>query len=160
MEGIRRIAVSLCLTLLLSGLFSLLIPKGGLEKVMKFALGIFFLSCLVLPFVEGDLDFSFSLSSENSSFSAETVEEGVEKSLIGIGEQRVEEEIEGILTEHRISFQKVEVKIHIDGEKNITISEIRITLPESGSSQQTDSLTGEEVANLVEREAGIRPEVR
>lgn len=159
MNGIKTMAASICLTLLACGIFSLLIPKSNLEKVMKFALGVFFLSSVVFPFTQGNLDFSFSFSSTSLEFSDRTVEEGVEQSLIGIGQQKVTAEIEAILEKNNVRFEKVETQIHIDEENNITISKIKISLPRSGHLQTPSGnlMTTKEIADLVEKEAGIRP---
>lgn len=53
MEQIKQWAVNICITLVVTGVFSMLIPHGSMEKVMKFATSVFFLCCLLLPFFTG-----------------------------------------------------------------------------------------------------------
>lgn len=153
MNGIRMIAESVCITLIITGIFSLLIPSNTLEKVIKFAIGLFFISSLVLPFTKQQLDFSFDFQQEQQSMQNQMLEQGVENYFITIAEQKLESQIQTLLESNQIFPESVRFQIHIAEDNSIDINEICVTLSEKYQFEQ------EKVISLIEKEAGLVPKV-
>ncbi len=54
MEMIRSIGASICITIIVTGIFSILVPGKNMEQTIQLAVGLFFLASIVLPIVNGD----------------------------------------------------------------------------------------------------------
>ena len=53
MSEIKQWAVNICITLAATAVFSMLVPNGSMEKVLKFTISLFFVCCLLTPFLVG-----------------------------------------------------------------------------------------------------------
>ena len=54
MEMIRSIGASICITIIVTGIFSILVPGKNMERTIQLAVGLFFLASIVQPIVNGD----------------------------------------------------------------------------------------------------------
>ena len=155
MDTIRSTAVSLCATLVVTGIFSMLLPEGGWNRYARFAVRLFLLLSLVLPFAGGDfrLDLESGSSWEEPAGNAGEMEALAEEQLLRNFTANLELAGEQALEEAGIPFQKIEVTVHIADEQRIDITNIRITL-EPGA----ERFAGEAESAVAER-LGKTPEV-
>lgn len=153
MDGIRTVATSICFTLICTGVFSILVPGKGMERVLKFAIGLFFLSSLVLPFTQNHLDFSFSMSRSDREPETQNLEQSFQRNFIELAKRNLELEIDRILNENQIESEKTEITVNINADNSIDITKIVIQIPEDIRSE-TGKITG-----LIEKEVGILPEI-
>ena len=91
MEGIRMIGMSICVTAAATSLFSMLIPDAKLERVLKFAISLFFLISLAAPFASWKGDgLGFSLEGlPDSSWRQAGLESAVQSQFAGLAERRL-----------------------------------------------------------------------
>lgn len=153
MESIQSAAYAICLTLIATGVFTMLMPSNNMEKVLKFAVSLFFLSSIVLPFLRGDFHFSLDLSQQEQTVDTQPLEAQTTQSFAKLAEHRLETEAENVLTLQGITPKKVEAAIHIGDDNCITISTLTITL------HAADFLQAESVKESIAEEVGLTPEI-
>lgn len=73
MEFVKQWVMCVCITLIISVIFSLLTPKGNMGKIYKIILALFIFSSFIIPLKDSnfdfdfpELDFSFSEEQRNS----------------------------------------------------------------------------------------------
>ncbi len=153
MEGIRMIGMSLCVTAAVTALFSMLVPDNRMEKVLRFAVSLFFLTSLVSPFLSGGLDFHMDLSVPDSAQSDPGLAQSVESQFTGLAEKKVASAVEKALAQEGIPVKKVQVSININEDGGISITKMCITV---NGEEHPD--TGK-IAETVKREVGFTPEI-
>ena len=154
MEGIRMIGMSICVTAAATSLFSMLIPDAKLERVLKFAISLFFLISLAAPFASWKGDgLGFSLEGlPDSSWRQAGLESAVQSQFAGLAERRLSALMEEALLREGIRPEKVQASIHIAGDGSVSIKQVRIRLsPGDG----TGALL---IWEILERETGAPPE--
>lgn len=151
MEGIRMIGMSICVTAAVTALFSMLVPDSGLEKVLKFAIGLFFLTSLAAPFASGKLNFQIDAGLPTGAATGTELTESVESAFSGLASRKVAAAIEKLLLREGYEPKKVEVGIHITGQNSVSINQMRITIDSQGDAVQ--------IGEIVKREVGFTPEI-
>ena len=154
MESIRLIGTSICFTAVVASIFSMLVPDSRLDKVLKFAISLFFLTGLVSPFLSGGLDFHVDLAPAQSTASAERMEEAVQAQFAALAQRRVESAVAEVLRQEGLPVRKVETAIHIDESDGISITNVKVSPGELITPAQA-----EQIKAVVKRETGIFPEV-
>lgn len=155
MELIKNYALSLCMTLIAAGIFSMLIPGKSMEKVLKFAISLFFLSCLALPVLKGDVTFSFSdddLPKWDTGYQEE-LEQKSDESFLKLCETNIAHELRLLLELKEVQSEKIEIDIHIDEDRNITINKCDIYL-----AKNQDISVGD-LSFYLQKETGIKPNI-
>lgn len=152
MEAIRSIAVSVCITMAVTGILSILIPSKSMEKTIKLAVGLFFLSSIVLPFTNGQLSFDFDLEIPDEQVIHEDLEVSIQQNMQALTEQRLEQAATELLGQEKIIPEKVEVNINIAEDNSITITKVKMML----SPQDRKREAG--ITPLIKEKFGIEPE--
>jgi hypothetical protein len=152
METIRSIGASICITLVVTGIFSMLMPSRTMEKIIRFAVGLFFLSSLILPFASGDFSFDLSVPEWEDTQPGESLTQQVQNSTIRVSEQKVEELAESLLEAEGIVPQKVTATINIEQDNRITITKLSIVLGLENVLQK------QKASDCLEEQMGIVPE--
>lgn len=129
METIRSIGASVCITMIVTGIFSILIPGKAMEKTVQMAVGLFFLASIVLPIANGDWKGFMSVQSTREEVSLPDLEQTVEQNMIELTQEQLCEQAKALLGAEGITAKQVSVTVHIDGDNSITITEILIVLP-------------------------------
>ncbi len=129
METIRSIGASICITMVVTGIFSILIPGRAMEKTVRMAVGLFFLASIVLPIANGDWDYLFSMRPAQEEILLPDLEKTVEREVIEITQERLCGQAKTLLQAEGIAVKQVSVTVHIDKDNSITITEILIVLP-------------------------------
>lgn len=153
MSGIKEVITMICLILITTGVFSILVPKSSMEKVMKFAISLFFLAGIVIPIVQGKFDFSFEIDEIQGAEYQAQIEENTKNTITILSEKKIESEVKKILKENDINCTKVDISIHIDKDDSIDISKFIVTL----SKEEVLDLTT--VEQLIVKEVGVKPNV-
>lgn len=152
MDTIREWAASICITLVATSIFSMLIPHGGMEKVMKFAISTFFISCLLSPFWSGLPNLSWeaeaAIQSDYSGISSQMNEQ-----VIRLSEANLRRVIGEILEENGIKTEKISPQVHISDDGSISISKVMVELAED------ENKNVQSVQELIEQETGLEAEV-
>lgn len=138
--------------MILGAVLNYLLPEGSLQQLFKMVFCVFFLCTLCMPFFKED-DWNFTFYAENTQ-SVETAENMTEK-LVSATKKQLEEEItesaKEILEKNGIDFQKIFVKVNIESDKSISISEFSVTVDAAENS--------ETVKNILIKELGMEPKL-
>lgn len=151
MDTIRTLGMSLCLTVVITALFSMLIPDTKLDKVLKFAISLFFLTSLVSPFLSGNLDFHIAVDASADPPSNTQLEESMAEQFSGLAAQRISAAVEGVLETAGIFAQNVRVETTISEDGSISISELTVTISPADVDWKM------EIIDILRRETGITP---
>lgn len=152
MDTIREWAASICITLVATSIFSMLIPHGGMEKVMKFAVSAFFISCLLSPFWSGlpslGWEAEAAIQTDYSSISSQLNEQ-----VVRLSEANLRRVISDILDEKGIEAEKITPQVHILDDGSISITKVVVEL--AGD----ENKNVQSVQELLEQETGLETEV-
>lgn len=152
MDTVRSIGASICITLAVTGIFSMLMPSRTMEKVIRFAVGLFFLSSLILPFTTGDFSVDLTIPEWEESLQTKQLTDQVKNSTVTVSQQKVERLAESLLKAEGITPQKVTATINIEEDNSITITKLSIVL------RLEDIFQKQKASDCLENQMGIVPE--
>lgn len=136
MEFFKQWAISICACGIIGTIFSMIAPKGSMEKILNLVIAVFIFTSILTPFLKMDkIDFDFSGSSASNE---ETLQDMVEKSneiSLTSAELSVQKVVSDFLNSNDFPDAKVAVEMENDDEKNVSIKKIEILLPEEKLSQ-------------------------
>lgn len=153
MDTIRTIAMSLCVTAVITAIFSMLVPNAKFDKALKFAISLFFLTGLISPFLSNRLDFQMELGGTEVPAVEEKMTAATEESFLRIAEQKVAAGVEHALLAEGIPPKKVTVSINIGEDGRISINKLTILLRSDTAGKAASA------GEIAERTAGVPPEV-
>ncbi|MEG0693225.1 MAG: stage III sporulation protein AF [Oscillospiraceae bacterium] len=153
MEGIRLIGISICITMVVTSIFSMLTPDSKLDKVLKFSISLFFLTSLISPFVNNKLDFRIDISDITQTNQTRELSQSVENQFLSIAMSNIEHTVENLLKRENISPKKVEVLININEDNSISINKLMVYIDKS------DEKKKQAVEKIVKDGAGFAPQV-
>jgi stage III sporulation protein AF len=155
MEAIRQWATSICVTIVIVAIFSMLVPKGSMEKVVKFTVSVFFLISLLYPLMTNIGDFTLDVSAEYTEGKQDTsqLEESMNQKLLDITQAKIVRQLEQILHNNEIETKKIEVIININEDNSILISKLVIKLDSSYKSEES------KIKKIVKEETQKAPEI-
>lgn len=149
MDLIYGFAACLCITLLGTGAFTLLVPKGSLEGTVKFALSLFLVAGFLLPFFGKAPDWEQLWNSSRWEQPAADVTEMVDEVSQEVTQTMVNQQITLLLEQEGYSPQKVDSRIHTTSEGSIEITELNLWMPASEKSQ------GSAIRQILARQLGL-----
>ena len=109
MEFLNNWTYTVCITLIVSVIFSLLLPKGGHGKVGKIVITVFIIISFVTPFVGGQFNLDFGDCFVNDK-SEQTIKENSYENIIKTN-------IENLLTQGSFENSKAEVKVDLKDDE-------------------------------------------
>lgn len=140
MDTIRQIATSICITMVATGIFSMLVPNRSMQKTLKFTISLFFLCCVVIPFVDAEIEWeSLAAGASTDEQVSVSYEEQVNKQLLEMTKSNLSENIRQELERSGIEAENVVVSAHIDEMNSISINEINLVL-RSGDAAQAEKI--------------------
>ena len=157
METVRTWAFSLCAAAVVGAIAELIAPQGDTKKILKVCVSAFFLCCLFSPVI--------GLLNAAPASIGEELPDTVMYDGTGYGEELFERQVlsafaENIgriareaLEESGIAAEEISVRVNIDGDSCISISEIEVTLGEELRTQELRAISA------VEKRIGIRPKI-
>lgn len=141
MDFIKSWTISVCLTLILSAVFSLISPKGTMGRFYKVIISVFIFISLLYPFAD------FDFEEFNSDFDIESEFESTEENL---AQMQVENIIKSVLTENQIENAGVECTVFQESDE-IRVENVTIILP--------DEYEPERVKQIIMEETGVAANV-
>lgn len=152
MELIRSWAASIAAAVAVSAVVNFLTPSGGIQRSVKFLIGVFTVIMFLSPL--RDIDFSFDeyTYSIEESVSQYELEGAVEKQVADSLAEQIKGEISAFLDNGSIAGYEIEAQINIDSLKNISIESIVIKLPDMYSDKT------EEIHDFVKEKFGFEPQ--
>ncbi len=141
MDFIKSWTVSVCLTLIISAVFSVISPKGTMGRFYKVIISVFVFVSLLYPFADFDFD------EFKSDFSLESEFETTQENL---AEMQVENIIKNVLTENGIENAEVECTA-VQSQEEISVESVTVFVPESYSA--------DDVRKIILEQTGVAAEV-
>ncbi len=143
--------MNICITLAATAIFSMLVPSGGTEKVLKFTISLFFCCCLLSPFLHGlpqlDWKVQTSVRAENTALT-----ERINEQLLRQSEKNVCRAVGELLDAENISYEKISADVNISSDNSIFISKLFVELPieETPKLQRVKALLEEQCQTAAE----------
>lgn len=157
MESLKFIGMSICITTVITSIFTMLLPDGKLDNVIKFAITLFFLTSIITPFLDTDLQLDIkSLSNELRTQTNITLEQELTNTFIDLAKTNIEQELKTLLAQNSITSKKVLIDINISQDNSIYIEKVKIYI--DLNSYDNDE-TGTKITSIINNEVGIIPEI-
>ena len=142
MDYIKSWTFCICITLIVSVIFSILSPKGTMGKFYKVIISVFIFISFLYPLTDFDfdgfkIDFNFNTEYENL----------VESSA----KQEIQYSVEKVLTDNKIYNSSISAEVEQNGDE-ILINRILVSV--------TDDYNVEEVKTLLLENLGVVAEVK
>lgn len=151
MSTLQAIGGGVCITMIVTAIFSLLITNRSMERVMRFALSLFFLTVLLAPLTEANWDDLLDFSEADTGAMMST-EEQLQQSLSSLAQLQLKKQAETLMEQADIPYEKLEVQIHNTGETGITISRLIVWLSDVNLAAPTK--------DCLEDYFGVMPEIK
>lgn len=153
MDAVRDWALSVCAASVCGGIVYLLSPSGSLEKVLKIAVSVFFLTCLLSPVITDWRDIningeSFSISQDKNAQEYQNI---YQHQVLEECRKSIRKLTYDILAENSLAAQKIEAIINIGGDNSIIIKQIELYMDEAYENQK------EKIEKIIEDELGVFP---
>ena len=153
MEAIKTIGMSICITLVVTSIFSMLVPDTKLDKVIKFAISLFFLTSLISPFFTSDIKFRIDVDNLMPEKTVTSLDEATQTQFLSLATKNIESAVLRILKNDGINVQKVEVLVNKTEDSNISITKLMVYI-------DNDTLNlSRRIEDLVKKEVGITPSI-
>lgn len=118
MDFIKSWTVSVCLTLIISAVFSVISPKGSMGRFYKVIIAVFIFVSLLYPFSDFDFkefasDFNFQseLESTQENLASQQVQSVIKNVLVSNGIEGAEVDCVVLQTSEEISVEDITVKV-------------------------------------------------
>lgn len=155
MDAIRSAAVSLCIALVATGIFSMLMPNGSWNRFARFGVQLFLLLSLASPFLNGNWNWDLETETffeEADSTRAEMLELANRQLLENFAEN-LEQSARETLEAAGIFPLEITAEVHIADEQRIDISALNITLAEG------ERPYAEKASELIADAFGMEPQI-
>ncbi|HIW85342.1 MAG TPA: hypothetical protein IAA48_02510 [Candidatus Eubacterium faecipullorum] len=134
MDFIKSWTVSVCLTLIISAVFSLVSPRGTMGRFYKVIISVFIFVSLLYPFA----DFDFNELKADFDFESELEDTGSD-----LAEMQVENIIKGVLLENGINGAQVSCKV-IQIADEISVEDVSVIVPADYSASEVEKIIFDE----------------
>lgn len=141
MDFIKSWTVSVCLTLIISAVFSVISPKGSMGRFYKVIIAVFIFVSLLYPFS----DFDFNEFKSDFDFQSE-----LESTQESLAEDQVESIVKNVLAANDVEVAEVECVV-IQSSDEISVENIIVRIPEQYDVSK--------VENIILEETGIAADV-
>ena len=134
MDSVRQWAFGICAAAIACALAQLILPKSSMQRVFNITCGVFFLGCLlspvVLPSAAVELTPPESIQRQIEE-KAGRLESAVEEGAQERATESVRLEAMRALRDMGVSYNKIYINVHDDGQGGISISECEVELDRS-----------------------------
>ncbi len=134
MDFIKSWTVSVCLTLIISAVFSLVSPRGTMGRFYKVIISVFIFVSLLYPFA----DFDFNELKADFDFESELEDMGSD-----LAEMQVENIIKGVLLENGINGAQVSCTV-IQIADEISVEDVSVIVPADYSASEVEKIIFDE----------------
>lgn len=153
MEAIRNIGISICISMVVTSIFSMLVPDTKMDKVLKFAISLFFLTSIISPFMTNKINFTMDFSEVSKVQARSNLIDTSNKQFSELAAVNLERSLTKILSSEGVVVQKIVVTINKSETGDISISKLMVYLDETNENRRGD------IENIVKREVGITPTI-
>lgn len=142
MNFIKMWTLSICLTVLLATVFSLLVPKSSMGKTMKMIIAVFIFISFILPVTQ--FDFADIKNKPSLKSQSNDISENYNETSVELVEKSLKKTILNLLEENDI--HNTEVEVHATMKNNeITTEKISVTIPSKYSKETVNKIIKEKI---------------
>lgn len=130
MNTLRTIGYAICITLVVTSIFMMLLPSGHMTKIVKFAVHLFLLIAIVTPFIGKPIDFSAKAEAFTweQNETAKSLNELADEQLLRSFEKSLRLQAEAVFKKYEIAPEKIEFNMNVRSDRSIDISKLEILL--------------------------------
>ena len=146
----------ICLASMASIIFELILPPGKMEKMMHMVLGVFMVCIIISPFADRKNRWDFNIKKISSGYVDKEKIKFVERingQIEFLAQENVRRVVVGFLKDNGIKYERIEIFMDTDENRNISIIKCKIYLNKS------DTNLKEKVRGDVEKKLGIKTEI-
>lgn len=151
MSSLQNWALSVCVTMVGVGIFSLLVPNSNLKKVVSFTISLFFLSSLLSPLIISMPELDFSAISSEITQNTE-LEETTRQQVLEQTKDTIAKELGQIFLQNGYKIEALAIDISNEDSENGNIK-VKLTLPKEQASQEGN------IRAVVRSSVGVNPEI-
>lgn len=152
MSGIKQWAFSVCAAMIACGIAQMILPRGGMEKIFRVTVSVFFLCCLLSPVVIRSPDLRLELS-EYSQADIQRRADRLNQVVQGQTGDSIRWQLRKIIAEKLgekgINYHDVTINISINGQSEPQVDSVKILL------DPVHKQEGENIRAALERELGL-----
>lgn len=146
MQFFRQWAVSVCASGIIGTIFSMIAPKGSMDKILKLMISVFLFTSIVAPFLSGEkLDFDLSAdgAAQSQDISEDVMWEEANQLTLRTTQKSIENGIGDFLKRHSCAEYKVKVQLHVDENQYVQLdgAELYLTAADSSRGDELKQLT-------------------
>lgn len=153
MENMSRWATVICIAAVVCVLFELLSPKGSLEKVMRFVLGLFMLCAIIIPLTQGAFNIHFNFSPQESFEEKSNFEKRTEEQIMELGKDSVSSLTSDCLNKMNVEAKKIEISMDTEQDNSISIVMVTVTIDQKDKDQKI------KIRDTLKKELGLNVQV-
>lgn len=132
MDFLKTWAIGVCACALVATVFSMVSPKGSMNRMMKLMISVFIFTSVVTPFLSIQ-DFSlsslFDFDMESVDGSMGDVQENINRMMLDSTEREVEATVQQTLEDNGYYSCEVDCTAQLDEDYYIQITQVDITVP-------------------------------
>lgn len=128
MNTLRAIGYAICVTLVVTSIFLMLLPSGRMTKIVKFAVHLFLLIAVVTPFLGQPMDFSAEAFTWEQNDTAKSLSELADEQLLRSFDKSLRLQAEAVFKKYGIAPEKITFHMNVQSDRSIDISKLEILL--------------------------------
>lgn len=139
MEYVKQYALSICVAALVATLVHMLLPNSNISKVLKTAIGVFFLSAVISPFL-----MDFNILDEIERYTPITLDLGqefvdeTEEYVVKQFENKIKELILNDLNDIGIDPVQLKIDIYKENDGTVVVESVEVVLRHEDARYKTD----------------------
>lgn len=150
MEKFIMMGMSICITVIITSIFTMIVPDSKLEKVIGFSISLFFLVSIITPFINRDFRIDFKLD-EIVFDSKDKFQSDVRNQFLDIACNNLENQLINILVKEELKPNDVKININIQEDNSISIIKAEVFIKEE------DKEDAQRIKQLIFNKIGIEP---
>lgn len=153
MDNISQWATVICIAAVVCVLFELLSPKGSMEKMLRFVLGLFMLCAIILPITQGAFTFHFDFSPQESFEQKSDFEQQTEEQIKELGKESVSTLTQQCMNKMNVEAKKIEISMDTKQDNSISIVMVTVTIDPKDKDQKI------KIRDTLKKELGLEVQV-
>lgn len=126
-------SISICLSAVAASIFELLIPKGNMEKMFRFILGVFMVCIILVPINNVVSSIKNNITIQKYQYQDGEYNSYVNEQYINSAKEVIYNKSLESLSDMGVNAKSIDVTMDIDNDNNISMVLVEITLPKSES---------------------------
>lgn len=143
MQFLKQWAISVCASGIIGTVFSMIAPKGSMDKILKLMISVFILTSMIVPFMTGEnIEFEdFFDTSSKQAVSEDDLWQKSNELTLQTTQRSVEQSIRDFLVTKNCTECEVVVSLSVDENNYVSIESAELYLTESDQNRSAELIT-------------------